>query len=471
MIGDCAVPRGRAPIAAGALTALATAFVLVQSGCLGPDSEGQSYLSFRNPELTAGFDSLNVWGVNARKGDTLLIHHWLKGEDFPAEAAYPPGLEAAFTLLVRGYIKGILVYQSRTAIAGGKAQAQVRDYRLAAPALPDLPLALAGRIGDAIELDPVWETRPGIYRQADSGGAEVYTPEADFAWSRAGKLLGSDSVLGFKSLALADSGAYVFAAANRAGRDSMTFKLTVKQMLPRISEIKPQSSPAGSALTVSPVITRSDSLLFRWMKDGITVSVDTALKFDSLGARDTGLYQLEVSNASDTTETALSNHFTVGFTPNPVKRWSSDYTVYVGAQANSTYGTSLDLDAHRAIFYDEANKKPALIDLLLLYSAGKLKLMNALAAKRAKDITYADSFDTAKLHDVRFVKSATKPALPDSGLAAYAKGSKLDTASVTAGLGFLVKTPDSNLVWLKIEAIQGTGTSASAKLTLDIAPF
>jgi len=464
-------PRGRAPIAADVLAAFAIAFAIVLPGCLGPDAEGQSYLSFQNPELTAGLDSLNILGVNARKGDTLLIHHWLKGESFPAEAAYPPGLEAAFTLLVRGYIKDILVYQSRTAIAGGKAQAQVRDYRLAAPALPDLPVSLAARIGDAIELDPVWETRPGIYRQADSGGTVVYTPEADFAWSRGGKLLGSDSVLGFKALALADSGTYLFAAQNRAGRDSLLFKLTVKQMLPRISEIKTQSSPLGSALTVSPVIVRSDSLIFNWMKDGITVSLDTVLKFDSLRAQDTGLYQLAVSNASDSTETVLSNHFTVGFTPNPVKHWSSDYTVYVGAQANSTYGTALDLDAHKAMFYSEANGKQALLDLLFVYSEGKLKLMSAVAAKRAKDLTYADSFDNTKLHDVRFVKSGNKPALPDSGLAAYAKGTKVDTASVTTGLGFLVKTPDSNLVWLKIETIQGTGTSASAKLTLDIAPF
>src|SRR6185369_664147 len=171
--------------------------------------------------LTAGLDSLDIHGINARKGDTLLIRHWRAGEDFPNEAPYPPGLEAAFTLLVRGYIKDILVYQSRTPVAGGKAQDQVRDYRLAAPVFPHVPIDLSGRVGDALELDPVWETRPGIYRQSDSGGADLFTPEADFTWSRAGVILGREDALSFKSLGLVDSGAYLFTAANRAGRDSL----------------------------------------------------------------------------------------------------------------------------------------------------------------------------------------------------------------------------------------------------------
>src|SRR3954466_10607303 len=119
MTGPGKVPRGRASIAAIAFLAV---FAMIPSGCLAPETDGNSYLRFQNPELTAGLDSLQVLGVNARKGDTLMIRRWRKGEDFPSQAPYPPGLEAAFTLLVRGYIGDALVYQSRTAVAGGKAQ-------------------------------------------------------------------------------------------------------------------------------------------------------------------------------------------------------------------------------------------------------------------------------------------------------------------------------------------------------------
>src|SRR4051794_38837089 len=156
MTGPGKSPRGGASILAAVFLIL---FAMFLSGCLAPEADGNSYLRFQNPELTAGLDSLQVLGVNARKGDTLAIRLWRKGEDFPTQAAYPPGLEAAFTLLVRGYIGDVLVYQSRTAVAGGKAQAQVRDFLLAAPALPDLPISRTARVGDILELDPVWETR------------------------------------------------------------------------------------------------------------------------------------------------------------------------------------------------------------------------------------------------------------------------------------------------------------------------
>src|SRR4051812_17860849 len=148
MTGPGRIPRGRAAL----LAAFLVVFAIFPSGCLAPDSDENSYLRFQNPELTTGLDSLQVLGVNARKGDTLAIRRWRKGEDFPSQAAYPPGLEAAFTLLVRGYIGDALVYQSRTAIAAGKAQPQVRDFLLAAPALPDLPITRAARVGDAVEL-------------------------------------------------------------------------------------------------------------------------------------------------------------------------------------------------------------------------------------------------------------------------------------------------------------------------------
>jgi hypothetical protein len=469
MTGPGKFPRGGASILAAVFLVF---YAMIPSGCLAPEPDENSYLRFQNPELTAGFDSLQVLGVNARKGDTLAIRRWRKGEDFPSQAAYPPGLEAAFTLLVRGYIGEALVYQSRTAVAGGKAQAQVRDFLLAAPALPGLPISRTARVGDVLELDPVWETRPGTYRQPDSGGPETYTPEAVFAWTRAGQVLGRDSVLTLGALTLADSGTYLFSAENRAGRDSLEFRLTVKHMLPKITDIKPQAALPGKALTVRPVIARSDSLLFRWMKDGLVVSTDTALVFPALGAADTGAYQLAVANASDTSETDVSNRFAVSFAPDPNAAWKAEASITAGAQDNSSHGTALDLDAGRAMLYSEAAQKQPLIDLLLVYSGGSLKFMSAVAAKHAGDLTYADGFDDAKIKDVKLVKAASKPASPADGRTAFNAGSPVNSIGIAAGQGFLVKTTDGNLAWLKIESIQGgSAAAASAQLTVALAPF
>jgi hypothetical protein len=442
------------------------------SGCLAPEDDAAPSLRFRNPELTVGMDSLHVLGANARKLDTLFILRWHKGEDFPSEVAYPPGLEAAFTMLVRGFKGGILVYASRTAIAGNKPQAQVRDFRLAAPALPDLPISLAQRVGDAIKLVPVWETRPGIYRQTDSGGPEAFTPEAVLAWSRAGQLLGRDSVLSFGSLTLADSGTYLFSAGNDAGEDSLAFQLTIRHMLPKIAEIKSQSARLGKPLKAVPAVTHSDSLLYRWIRNGITASTDSVLKFDSLRAQDTGAYQLAVANASDTTEKTLSNRFTVSLAPEPVEAWKAMKPFTVGAQANTGYGTALDLDAGQALFSGPAKEMASALELLFVFSGGKLKLMNPLVAMRTSDLDYADKFDSTKVKDVKLVVTTAKFATPAEARAAYTKGAKATSATAAAGQGYLVETASGNIAWLRIETIPGTPSSGSyATLALDIAPI
>jgi hypothetical protein len=452
----------------GALGALS-----VLSGCRSTDPDDGSYLRFRNPELTRGLDSLFILGINTVKGDTLPIRAWRKDEDFPPEAPYPPGLEGAFTMLVQGYKGDVLVYQSRTAVSGGRAQPSVRDFQLVAPALTDVPVIFGKRVKDVVKLEPAWEARPGISRQADTGAAAVFIPEAVFTWTRDGVVLGRDSVFSFSALALSDSGTYVFTAENDAGRDSMAFTLTVKHMLPRIAGINAQAALAGRALTVKPSVIRSDSILYRWSKEGNLSGLsgrDSVLAFDSLRAADTGTYQLAVANASDTNETAVSNRFTVRFAPDPDAAWKAEKAIAAGAQSNSSHGTSVDLDAAKAMLFSEAEQKQGLIDFLFVYSGGAHKLMSPVAAKAAGDLTYADNFDDAKIVDVKFVKVGTgvKPATPAEGRTAYDAGAKVSSAVVAAGQGYLVKTKEANLVWVKIESIQG-GTGAAAMVNLTVA--
>jgi hypothetical protein len=440
--------------------------------CQSTDPEGGTYLRFRNPELTAGLDSLNVLGINAAEDDTLPIHHWSKGEAFPSEVPYPPGLDRAFTMLVQGYKGETLVYQSRTAVAGERAQPPIRDFQLVAPALTDVPVAFTARVKDAVTLEPAWEARPGISRQADTGGAMVFIPEAAFTWTRNGQVLGRDSVFAFGALSRSDSGTYVFTAENKAGRDSMVFTVRVKHMLPRIADINAQAALVGRPLTVKPVLTRSDSVLYRWLKDGSVFTTDSVLAFAALGAGDTGTYQLAVANASDSTETAVSNRFTVHFAPDPDGVWKTEKAIAAGAQSNSSHGTALDFDASKAMLYSEAAQKQALIDLLFVYSDGTHKLMSPVAVKAAGDLNYADGFDNTKIVDVKFVKVAAKPANPAAGRAAYDAGSKVNALAVAAGQGFLVKTTDGNLAWVKIESIQGgAGAAASVDLTVALGAY
>jgi hypothetical protein len=243
-------------------------------------------------------------------------------------------------------------------------------------------------------------------------------------------------------------------------------------MLPKIAVIKPQAAKPGQPLKVVAAVTRSDSLLYRWMRNGMAVSTDTALGFDSLRAQDTGTYQLAVANASDTTETALSNRFTVSITP---ELWKSLKDFTVGAQANTSHGTVLDLDIGRALLHSEVVDKEETIDLLFVFSGGKLKLMTAIAAKNASDLTYTRGLDTTKFNpDVKLVTTTGKFASPAEGREAFKKGTKATSAVAAAGQGYLVETTDRNLVWLRIDSLTGgssPSSSTAANLSLDLAPF
>jgi hypothetical protein len=243
-------------------------------------------------------------------------------------------------------------------------------------------------------------------------------------------------------------------------------------MLPKIAEIKSQSARVGKPLRVVPSVAHSDSLQYRWMRNGIIASADTVLKFDSLRAQDTGSYQLAVANASDTTEKTLSNRFTVSLAPEPVEAWKPMKPFTVGAQANTAYGTALDLDAGQALFSGPAKEMASALEFLFVFSGGKLKLMNPLVAMKASDLDYADKFDSTKVKDVKLVVTTAKFATPAEARAAYTKGTKATSAVAAAGQGYLVETASGNIAWLRIETIPGTPSSGSyATLALDIAPI
>ena len=49
-----------------------------------------------------------------------------------------------------------------------------------------------------------------------------------------------------------------------------------------VANINAQAALAGRPLTLNPVVTRSDSVHFRWSKDGSLVSTDSILAFAAL---------------------------------------------------------------------------------------------------------------------------------------------------------------------------------------------
>jgi hypothetical protein len=143
----------------------------------------------------------------------------------------------------------------------------------------------------------------------------------------------------------------------------------------------------------------------------------------------------------------------------------------VGAQAVENRGSALDLDLGRAMFHDEASAKENTIDLLYLYSGAALRLMSPVAAKAADDLTYADAFSDTQIKDIKYVKVTGKPATPSAGRALFDKGPQVNSLGVTGGQSFLVKTTGGKLVWLKVVSYAGSGSSATAEMTMALGPY
>jgi len=279
------------------------------------------FLDIRNPEVSRNLDSLLIFGIDPSGGDTLLILRWTKAEAFPGEVAYPAELGKDFVLLALGFNGGMLVRQSKTAITAGRPGPTAYERLLMAPDLADTLVGIPLRIGDSIVLAPIWKQRPGWQEKE-------FAPEGACAWRKGGRLLGADSLLELSAVDWDDSGTYVFRCENGAGRDSMAFRVSIRHRLPEIAEIPDRASLAGHPLSIQARIRHSDALQFKWMRGSVVVSLDSVLTIPEIKASLAHVYRLEVRNASDTSESAVSNDFRIHVVAREAKwdemRWDGE---------------------------------------------------------------------------------------------------------------------------------------------------
>jgi hypothetical protein len=293
--------RDAAPFRA-LLLLVATAMLL--PGCNIKDAREEFILTIRNSEVSENLDSLCAYGINKPGEDTVVILRWVRGEPFPEEVKCPPGLGREFDFLVQGFLGGALIHQSRTAISGGRAGERSLEMVLVAPDLADTLIERSSRIGDTLVLAPIWKQWPGWRKQK-------FEPQGSFAWKKGGRVLSGDTVLRLSSLAWADSGTYVFRSENAAGRDSMAFHVSMRHRLPGIAPISDRATLAGDSLAVKADLSHSDALDYRWMMGSVLVSEDSVLIIRKIGNAHVGAYHLEVRNASDPEESAVSNTFRI----------------------------------------------------------------------------------------------------------------------------------------------------------------
>jgi hypothetical protein len=147
--------------------------------------------------------------------------------------------------------------------------------------------------------------------------------------------------------------------------------------------------------------------------------------------------------------------------------WTSDSSLTVGAQANATLGTAVDLDKRRVLLSAAANLAQDSIDVLFAYHRSSFVL---IAPRTAKDsaITVAANYDTTKVKYTQFVKVTTEPANWEAGMAAFTAGTKVSYSAIAANDMFVVKTTENAYVLVTVSSITGTNNTGSANLVVNL---
>lgn len=166
----------------------------------------------------------------------------------------------------------------------------------------------------------------------------------------------------------------------------------------------------------------------------------------------------------DTTKTDTAKHTAL----------SAEKTLNVGAQA-ATLGSVMDLDAATdagmVLNSAAANAAQESIDLVFMFYAGGFHMDNAVAAKAAgvaNSINLTNTYDNAKIKDIRIVKVTTKPADQEAAKAASAAGSATATNVITGGEMFIVTTTGGKIALVTVGSIVGTDNKANGSFKVSI---
>lgn len=298
---------------------VATTFIAtLLLSCQSNEPEKETVLQITNPDLSKNYDSLKVYGINTNGGDTVLIYFWKKGDIFQTEVKYPTNLKQSFTLIVKGFNNNSLTYSSSSKVDGGSATSPKVQSKTIAPTLQKPVSGIFTRVGGSLKLSPTWKIRPGVL-VANSDTTTKFSFVASFLWRKGDVIVGKDSTFSIDSVTISDSGSYMLTVRNDAGLDSIVFSVAVKHRLPVVDSISNRVLSQGDSLTLKPAILHSDSLIYRWIKDGTVISKNPFLIISIAQKTQDGTYQLLVKNVSDTSDVGKSNIFTFSITNSPVK--------------------------------------------------------------------------------------------------------------------------------------------------------
>jgi DNA-binding MarR family transcriptional regulator len=222
-----------------------------------------------------------------------------------------------------------------------------------------------------------------------------------------------------------------------------------------------QTVAVGGSVEFSVTARGSSPFSYQWIAvkandvvdtiEGATSAVYSAVITNTI--HDGASFHVVVSNSKGS---VVSNSATLTVTG---IAWPASATLTMGAQANATLGSAIDLDSGLVWLSAVANENQERIDLVYLYYNGQASLNGALAAKDSGDaysIPLVANYVEANLSDIKMVRVDAKPLSQEHGRDAFETGVQLRSVVVADGDMFVVKTTAGAYAFVEVLEITGT---------------
>lgn len=173
----------------------------------------------------------------------------------------------------------------------------------------------------------------------------VTASDLTYKWFKDGStaVLSTTSTLTIFNLRATDAGRYYVVVSNSAGSTQSAYATLTVNTAPSVDLPATTIATFGQSLTLTPTVTGTTPLTYKWLKDGVDTGITTATyTIGTVAVSDAATYTVQVTNSLGTASDATVVHVQPGITTQPTNRTVSaggnaTFTVAGGGEATLVY--------------------------------------------------------------------------------------------------------------------------------------
>ncbi len=272
---------------------LSVIFFITSCDFISPEKETDTFISI-NPEKidTTKYDEIRIVAINENTEDTIPLHTWEKGEDFPNEIQIPGSVDDDFKLHFIGIEDGKVVSASEMEVS--KDDDEIDSFDTIYELLDTLPTPTVSEIHDkTVQEGSTVKLNPYIN----------FVGDYDVFWIKEDSVISTDSTLQFTDFTNNHAGEYQFLLINKRLKDtvSQAFELKFTEDKIKLKIMNDLDSLYKAEVGDTLILQAGFEGIadeFQWFKDGDSISAGTSsfLVLHDLRQEDAGEYHLKLTD-------------------------------------------------------------------------------------------------------------------------------------------------------------------------------